>query len=1193
MFRESVNEIPGKQLDRQPTENNLGTEIQVGNLPQRNLRDVNKLENQTGENENAGDVLDTMPQFDLASISQMTEIDEGENSTINYQELAEKLLSAGDESVKEFIENIEKFPGVKLPLGQYVEDLIKIRGWKVFIENIDKFPEITLDKVIEVLSEHDPGFLIENIAMFPGMGLDQALLDKIIVAGGADFLIENIDKFPGAALDQALADKIITTGNAEVLIKNIDKFHGVALDQAMADKMIDTGSYANIKFLIDNINKFPGVALDQALADKIIAVGGAEVLTDNINKFPGVALDQTMADKIIAVGGGGWALIKNIDKFPGVKFDQVFADKLILEGDFQFLRFNINKFPGVKFDQNFADVLMSVGDFRVLMDNMDNFSGVKFNQKFEDTLISLRNYQFLMENIDRFPGMRLDQALADKIIATGGADFVIENIDKFHGMLLDQSLVDKIIAVAGGVGALIKNIDKFPGMRLDQALADKIIATGSYVVIVDLIQNMDKFTGVVLDQALANKIIANRGTSFLIQNIDKFLGVSLDQALADKIIAADCANDLIDNIDKFSRLDKDTYLKLIITLSSNLPGSISRLSKVLKNFKDLSEVIDLAGNALTPEKIDLLYLYVGKKTDWKSKLGKENVDDFVDKLPKDKSSDEKRNAFTHNPYDRTSGFLQFLQKKGLFQVDVDNFNIAGNYISKYGLAKQDLFYSYFKNLTLLSEGKIENLPNEQLNDGIDSWESLEMIYSKMEKLLFSDKEILAADIVNWGKLENVLLSQSSGYNSHQFLSGRPSMEKILTDFKNYSAENNNEYKGVPEEYEEIRISNNSVEHEFDDSKLKEEDSFYNVLRSEVLDVFRSEKSSDLLFFNLKNNIQEKINEKKNSLLDKNDIPYVQQQLLQYDRILADLNGNQNDFDKLLLNILEIDRKSLEKLGLDSELRKLVLRKFLDSKLNNGQVVEAILSNLSNEEITEHSILLLQNLLDNLLKHHILNLNDNNAEEYWSDEVWKQIIKAKNDGKIVNLSKIFSNQSKQLQETISTFQSKENDKFKLNVACYPDRGLVGELSGYLGNACYTKEYPLLSRYENLVPYKFINESDPEKKEFLGSVLVFELEDADNNKVALLRAFDIPREHEVDVGEFIENFINKITPGLQARGVKKIIIPGISGAISNYSLTISHMQEKYIKDKPKVSLKDTFAFNGSPYDITNNCYVAREL
>jgi hypothetical protein len=1176
MFRESVNEIPGKQLDRQPTENNLGTEIQVGNLPQRNfrdvnksknqteenenvgdfldkmpptanvsrteiqvgnlpqrnLRDVNKSKNQTEENENAGDVLDTMPQFDLASISQMTETDEGENSTINYQELAEKLLSAGDESVKEFIENIEKFPGVKLPLGQYVEDLIKIRGWKVFIENIDKFPEITLDKVIEVLSENDPGFLIENIAMFPGMGLDQTLLDKIIVAGGADFLIENIDKFPGAALDQALADKIITTGNAEVLIKNIDKFHGVALDQVLADKIITTG---NAEVLIKNIDRFHGVALDQAMADNMIATGHygtIRFLIDNINKFPGVVLDQTMADKIIAVGGGVGALIKNIDKFPGVKFDQVFADKLILEGNFQFLEFNINKFPGVKFDQNFADVLMSVGHFRVLMDNMDNFSGVKFNQKFEDALISARNYQFLMENIDRFPGM-----------------------------------------------------------RLDQVLADKIIATGSYVVIVDLIQNIDKFTGVVLDQALADKIIVNRGAWFLIQNINKFHGVSLDQALADKILAADCAHSLIDNIDKFSRLDKDTYLKLIITFSSNLPDSVSRLSKVLKNFKDLSEAIGLAGNALTPEKIDLLYLYVGKKTDWKSKLGKENVDDFVDKLPKDKSSDEKRNAFTHNPYDRTSGFLQFLQKKGLFQVDVDNLNIAGNYINKYGLAKQDLFYGYFKNLTLLSEGKIENLPNEQLNDGIDSWESLETIYSKMEKLLFSDEEILAADIVNWGNLENVLLSQSSGYNSHQFLSGRPSMEKILADFKNYSAENNNEYKGVPEEYEEIRISSNSVEHEFDDSKLKEEDSFYNVLRSEVLDVFISEKSSDLLFFNLKNNIQEKINEKKSSLLDKKDNPYAQQQLLQYDRILADLNGNQNDFDKLLLNILEIDRKSLEKLGLDSELRKLVLRKFLDSKLNNGQGVEAILSNLSNEEITEHSILLLQNLLDNLLKHHILNLNDNNAEEYWSDEVWKQIIKTKNNNKMVNLSKIFSNQSNQLQETISTFQSKENDKFKVNVACYPDRGLVGELSGYLGNACYTKEYPLLSRYENLVPYKFINENNLEKKEFLGSVLVFELEDADNNKVALLRAFDIPREHEVDVGEFIENFINKITPGLQARGVKKIIIPGISGAISNYSLTISHMQEKYIKGKPKVSLKDTFAFNG--YNITDNCYVAREL
>ena len=147
-----------------------------------------------------------------------------------------------------------------------------------------------------------------------------------------------------------------------------------------------------------------------------------------------------------------------------------------------------------------------------------------------------------------------------------------------------------------------------------------------------------------------------------------------------------------------------------------------------------------------------------------------------------------------------------------------------------------------------------------------------------------------------------------------------------------------------------------------------------------------------------------------------------------------------------------------------------------------------------------------------------------------------------------------------------------------------------MSGYLANACYTAEYPLLSRYPNMTPYKFVAKEGDDSR-FFGSVLVFELEDEDGEKVMLVRAFNVPAESTIDVGTFFEKFLDHLEGVAKERGIKKIIVPGNSGAISNYGITNNYIRSNYVNDKTPITLKERFNFNR--YDLTNSSYTAREV
>jgi len=228
-----------------------------------------------------------------------------------------------------------------------------------------------------------------------------------------------------------------------------------------------------------------------------------------------------------------------------------------------------------------------------------------------------------------------------------------------------------------------------------------------------------------------------------------------------------------------------------------------------------------------------------------------------------------------------------------------------------------------------------------------------------------------------------------------------------------------------------------------------------------------------------------------------------------------------------------------------------------------------------------------NLINNTIKDHVLNFETKNQDGYWDESTFETVKKYSSVFKKNLGFPSFINELNSYQESFVITNLSQDQ----TVQMVPDRGLIGEMSGYMADVCYTKVYPLLKQYPDLTPYKFIANPESNNPEFIGSTLVFKVKDTDDQPVFLIRAFDIPNEKSIDVGKFFESFVDHLTPIAQKMGIKKIIAAGTGGTISNYTATTNYVLSNYVTGKTPIPLKDKFDFNG--YDITNKCYQVRDL
>ncbi len=162
--------------------------------------------------------------------------------------------------------------------------------------------------------------------------------------------------------------------------------------------------------------------------------------------------------------------------------------------------------------------------------------------------------------------------------------------------------------------------------------------------------------------------------------------------------------------------------------------------------------------------------------------------------------------------------------------------------------------------------------------------------------------------------------------------------------------------------------------------------------------------------------------------------------------------------------------------------------------------------------------------------------------------------------------------------------------------HPTRGLLAELSGYLCDACWTREQQIMKKHPNKLAVIFERSPGTSNSRLGGACMLIEAVDKHDDKTLVVRGLN-PLQNfitRVQAKSFVEQFLNWLAPQAAAAGYKQIVIPrGPSGGSQTNRPSICTYIEEAYKDAPGVLLSnepDT-TFNG--YNIKDSCIVLRRL
>ncbi len=956
---------------------------------------------------------------------------------------------------------------------------------------------------------------------------------------------------------------LIKKGDSNFAINFMEQFKGIKPEQhkEIVLKIIDSTS--QLEFLCKNFNKFTGMKKEdhEEIYSKILAKlkesrSHSTFEIEHFEKFDGIPKNKYEFFVLKMIDAGfSFEVLKNFEMFNGKTEEEKkqinlnhenVINKLIEKGNIDALchYFQIFNVPESKHEKIIVDIFKRNVSLSDIPRSFEKFTGVP-KEKHEQIAIDLirKNHnacESVFLNFHKFTGIPKEHHFHLISLMIKQAEHIhpglLEKLSYFEGITQEQLL--PIYVEIMQYYTYTNNTDNSMVKRLFEKISELNLNEKEYFL-------------------LANNLI-ERSPYFVLIHIDNFKLNDLDR------------EELFSNIIKNCLLlEHKIDLKDLFKTKRHEQFKTDAIKIVYEHNTDFSKKHLI----LIATKKDLIHLF-----------GEKPINDLLDALP---NAEEKRNAFTLNKYDRTAEFLFYLNELKLFEYNKQEIGIVTDYIRRFGLSKTDKLYTYFRDLKLLEQGQIQTLSTQQIKDKMTSLDLLETKFKTLNKTIYGEQPLLGDALKKYSEFELELLNKATGKSTHKFDYERPTFEKIISDYISYSSTNSfKEGLTLAKEYGVLNIKAHKPNISFNKSLIEQD---YLKLRGEILFSLDSTTSPEKKLNNLKEISASKIDAKLNEVIELNKTKsndFLQKQIEFYTSLKEEVK-NSKTFDDVLFSLLKIDRGTIEKLDLSQQLRCVVLYKISEKNYTSDQALASIESDLT-LEITSNSVLSLINIIDNFAKEHVLNLTNQNKEGYWDEKTWESILESKKNSKKVNILKIFNPYVDNLKKESEKFIV-ENEGDSYNVSCIPDRGFIGEMSGYLANVCYTAEKEMLRRYPNVIPYKFVVDESEEKR-FIGSVLVFELESKEGEKVALLRAFDVPKEDEINIPEFIENFINSITPSIKNRGITKIIIPGTGSAVSNYHMTLNHLT-KYYKQENKIALYPKFDFNN--YNITDNCYVVRTL
>lgn len=801
---------------------------------------------------------------------------------------------------------------------------------------------------------------------------------------------------------------------------------------------------------------------------------------------------------------------------------------------------------------------------------------------------SLEMPSFLFNNKEKFADFYQDEHITPKLLEAFYNELILNNkeasrirLDKLveKGFLKEFPKKDFVVWKAisqsneESIQFAINNLEKIKNFFNDEGVPSS-----------QLITYLAKNKAIVLQQA----ILKNNNLNYL-NNIEQnfweeWVSLSFEGQLF--------FNQEIDNLEnELNTMILTKINRLGVFLKKDLPGQKTITSNIAE-FEQLilpnGTIPDLTKAKFFSSKQDtkacISNLNNATKVDWKVFLGEEFYEQFLSSLPT--LTDEARNAFSHNEYDRTSEFINYIVENCVddFQLNNDNLALLSDYIKDFGLSKSKEIFHYYAALTRYEQGLLQDLPIDIKNSGLANITELKEKISKLRKVIYSDAPITPFELDSYTQLELGIIKTLIGKDKHRFNYDRPDFNTLIELYK--SDFNSGKIIPLSKEYQSERVELNRTIINFNEKTAQP---LYTELANEIAEGIHNPNEIASSKTQLQDLLANKLLEIEKSLneLEPNDKKkiYLEKERLDTNNYSAQLENTQT-VEEMILFMINLRLGKTERSVSQSIIRQLLFKK-LFQKHNSPQFINDLSSLINNKDVTLQSAMAVINVVDSMTKDHLLDFTGDNSEKYWSEKTFK-ILEDKQNRKA--FKDLFSN-SGELKQIVDQYKTQEEENGKvITIDMIPDKGFIGEMAGYLADVCYTKEVPLLSKWP-VVPYKIVTTNRVGEPEFIGSVLTFDVQDDQGNNCILIRAFNVPNETNYPIPSLIEAYIDKISLVAKKRGFSRIIAAKEAGAISNYQMTINYFQKKYGAEENKVNLNAPFKFNGN--NITNDCISLREL
>lgn len=553
-----------------------------------------------------------------------------------------------------------------------------------------------------------------------------------------------------------------------------------------------------------------------------------------------------------------------------------------------------------------------------------------------------------------------------------------------------------------------------------------------------------------------------------------------------------------------------------------------------------------------------------KRVEWMKLLGKKRFDTFLSVLPHVVTFDNsplQRNAFTRNEYDQVTPFLNYLADRCNFSLSPSEFDRMTLFVDRYGLSQNEVLYRAF---CFVLDKKPDEVSDEFV--GIETLEDIDDILHRLRERIASPQPMLT---LPEDLFEQALFAHEIGYSTHTY--GKP---PSFQDFNRQFAEPGNTGE-IPNGHRafEIAVPILSQVSEIQSDAVPALVPFVREIASlrsdgpEPWTIREPQKQLDLLFDSLIDRMQHVIGVPEHIRIYR---------LTKLKTLSQDTKAAQTPDDIIrILSSTSFERTDLSIVA--SIYRQSAILQFLRKNNYTGYIPDP------SSTLGPKGIEGLYNLCVNGALNHTLAIQefeDRQAVVITKD--WDPDISSK-----VSIIGRMRESFMPLARILTTAMIEQESHASLvgteKIQVIPDRGVVGELSAYIGGACYSQVFPLLAQYPGMVPYKIIHHTSV-GPQIIGSFLTFPVLLKSNQGAVLVRALNIPHRSELYMPSIVKGIFNRM--GAISENGNPVLIPGIDGAQSEYA-NILRAYKKYLEPQNVVTLATKFDFNG--YDLTDNCYL----